>query len=69
MMVTDVIERLGGASAAAVQLGLKRTCILQWRARGRVPTRHVPTVAKALGVPAETIWPELAAPHPKQEAA
>ena len=68
MMVTDVIERLGGASAAAVRLGLKRTAILQWRTRGCVPPRHVPAVAKALGVPAEMVWPALAA-QPEREAA
>lgn len=69
MMVTDIIEKLGGASAAAVRLGQKRTTILQWRARGRVPPKHVPAVAKALGVAPEIIWPALAARQPQQEAA
>jgi lambda repressor-like predicted transcriptional regulator len=32
-----------------------------WKAAGRVPLRHVPAVASALGVPNETIWPALGA--------
>jgi DNA-binding transcriptional regulator YdaS (Cro superfamily) len=68
MTVADIIERLGGATAAAQALRLNRTAVLQWRARGQVPPRHVPAVAKALGVPAEAVWPDLA-PQPRQEAA
>lgn len=71
MTVADIIARLGGASEAAERLGLKRTAILQWRARGQVPPRHVPAVAQALGVAAQEVWPALAAPAPTpvQEAA
>lgn len=68
MTVADIIERLGGATAAAQALQLNRTTVLQWRTRGQLPTRHVPAVAKALGVPAETVWPALAA-QPQREAA
>jgi hypothetical protein len=30
-----------------------------WRSRGRLPHKHVPAVAAALGVPAEAVWPAL----------
>jgi len=69
MQVSEIIARLGGAAAAAKQLGLKRTTVTMWGARGQVPPRHVPAVARALNVPPETIWPALATPQPVQEAA
>lgn len=70
MTVADIIARLGGASEAALHLGVKRTTLLQWRARGQVPARHVWRVAGVLRVPPETIRPDLAtAPHPRLEAA
>lgn len=76
MTVADIIERLGGATAAAVRLGRKRTAILQWRARGKLPPKHLWAVADALGVPADTLrhlTEPPAAPQPRpalrQEAA
>jgi len=69
MTVAHIIADLGGASAAALRLGVKRTTLLQWRARGQVPAKHVWRVAQALGVPPESIRPDLAAPQPQQEAA
>lgn len=69
MTAAEIIERLGGPTEAAAKLGKKRSTVAMWKLSGRVPPRHVPAVAKALGVPAETIWPELAAPQPQQEAA
>jgi len=69
MNVVDIIERLGGTTEAAAKLRLKRQAVGMWRRRGAIPPCHVPAVARALGVPAETIWPELAAPQPQQEAA
>lgn len=70
MQIADIITRLGGASKASVKLGLNRTTIQMWKSRGHVPPGHVPAVARALGVPAEAVWPALSAkPHPQQEAA
>lgn len=69
MKVADIIDRLGGGVEAAGKLGLNRTAVLQWRARGRLPARHVPAVANALGVPSEAVWPATRAPQPQQEAA
>lgn len=61
MDVSEIIERLGGPVRAADALGLKRSTVSMWKAAGRVPLRHVPAVASALGVPNETIWPALGA--------
>lgn len=70
MQIADIISRLGGAARAAEKLNLSRQAVAMWRTRGHVPPRHVPAVARALGVPSETIWPDLAAqPRPQQEAA
>lgn len=75
MTVADIIKRLGGSSEAARRLGLKRTALQQWVARGGIPARHVWLVADALGVPADTLrhLTTAAAPPPRssiqQEAA
>lgn len=71
MNVADIIADLGGPVEAARKLGLKRSTVSMWKVAGRVPPRHVPKVATALGVPAEMVWPALqtqAAP-PLREAA
>lgn len=68
MKVTDIINHLGGAATAAQTLGQNRTTVCMWRAKGRLPPRHVPAVAAALGVPAEAVWPATI-PQPQQEAA
>ncbi|MFN0183067.1 MAG: carph-isopro domain-containing protein [Aquabacterium sp.] len=70
MNATEVIDRLGGATNAARKLRLGRQAVQMWKTRGVIPSRHVPQVAQALGVPAETVWPALSAtPQPQQEAA
>lgn len=68
MNAAEIIERLGGPVEAARTLGLKRSTVSMWKLSGRVPLRHVPAVAKALGVQPADIWPDLA-PQPQQEAA
>lgn len=62
MKVAEIIEALGGSALAMERLGVKRTTLAMWRKRGRVPPRRVPAVARALGVAAEIVWPELATP-------
>lgn len=63
MKVRDVIERLGGATATARALGLKRTAVQMWDRDGRVPPKHALAVARALNVPVEAILdPETPAP-------
>ena len=59
MDVSEIINRLGGASAACRRLQLKRTTVQMWRSRGRLPHKHVPAVAAALGLPAQAVWPAL----------
>lgn len=68
MKVTDIIDRLGGAATAAQTLGQNRTTVCMWRVNGRLPPRHVPAVAAALGVPADAVWPATN-PQPQQAAA
>jgi DNA-binding transcriptional regulator YdaS (Cro superfamily) len=68
MSVDEIIERLGGVRMAATTLGLKRTTVAMWRRNGAVPLRHVPAVARALGVPVADVWPALA-PTPAPAAA
>lgn len=61
MDIEQIIDALGGGTRASGRLGLKRTTLLMWRARGRIPPQHVPLVARVLGVDPCAIWPELAA--------
>ncbi len=60
MDVTEIVQKLGGATSAARRLGEKRSTVSMWLVTGRLPLHHVPKVAKALDVPASEIWPELA---------
>jgi hypothetical protein len=50
---------------------MKRTTVIMWGANG-LPLKHVPAVAKALGIDPSEIWPALAvnpaAPAPREAA-
>lgn len=61
MGIDEIIRRLGGDTKAASLLGVKRTAVAMWKHSGQLPPKHVPGVARALGVRPEVIWPELAA--------
>ena len=50
MTVDLIIERLGGAEAAARRLGVGTEAIRKWRQNGVIPTRHWPAVIQATGV-------------------
>jgi DNA-binding transcriptional MerR regulator len=69
LTIADIIDRLGGGTEAARRLRMQRTTILQWRARGLLPAKHIWSVAEALGVPAETLRHLTEQPQPRQEAA
>ena len=72
MDVVEIIERLGGTTAAAKRLREKRSTVSMWLVTKRVPLQHVPKVALALDVPASEVWPDLALcrlPAPPRTAA
>jgi carbamoyl-phosphate synthase small subunit len=50
MTVDLLIERLGGADAAARRLGVGTEAVRKWRQNGVLPTRHWPAVIQATGL-------------------
>jgi DNA-binding transcriptional regulator YdaS (Cro superfamily) len=63
----QAIDRQGGLSLAARQLGISPQRLLNWMRRGSVPTEACATVERVLGVSRmelrpedwRVIWPEL----------
>lgn len=64
--VDDIIERLGGAEAAAQLLGVGTEAVRKWRQARAIPARHWPTLIGATGLALEEI---AGTPHPAEEAA
>ena len=48
--VDDIIDRLGGAEAAARRLGVGTEALRKWRQNGNIPTRHWPALIQATGL-------------------
>ena len=48
--VDSIIERLGGAEAAARRLGVGTEALRKWRQNGAIPTRHWPALIQATGL-------------------
>jgi hypothetical protein len=46
--VDDIVDALGGTGAAAELVGLGRSAISNWRARGTIPAENFLTVASEL---------------------
>jgi len=49
--VHDIIDRLGGAEAAARRLGVGTEALRKWRQNGSIPARHWPALIQATGLP------------------
>ncbi len=49
--VADIIDRLGGAEAAARLLGVGTEAVRKWRQNRAIPPRHWPAVLAATGLP------------------
>ncbi|OYV41756.1 MAG: carbamoyl phosphate synthase small subunit [Acidocella sp. 20-61-6] len=48
--IAELIERLGGADAAATLTGVSPDAIRKWRAAGAIPSRHWPAISAATGL-------------------
>src|ERR1700730_16945518 len=48
--VDSVVERLGGAEAAARLTGVGTEAVRKWRQAGSIPSRHWPAVIAATGL-------------------
>lgn len=67
MNCAEAIRRLGGPTAAAHRLGLKRPTVSMWLHVGTIPPRHALAVARALNVPVEEILPPPPTQAPEHE--
>ena len=50
LSVDDLIERLGGADAAAARLGVGTEAVRKWRQSRAIPARHWPALIAATGI-------------------
>ena len=48
--IADLIDRLGGADAAATLTGVSLDAIRKWRSAGAIPSRHWPAICAATGL-------------------
>ena len=63
MHVDDVIERLGGADAAARLTGVGFEAVRKWRQYGNIPSKHWPSVTAATGLTMADLQAGTAVPH------
>jgi len=53
--IADLIERLGGAEAAATLTGVSTEAIRKWRSGNAIPSRHWPAIMAATGLAMEEL--------------
>lgn len=58
--IADVLEKLGGRSAAAVAIGISPQAIQKWVNNGRVPLDRVVQVEDLTGIPRHQLRPDRA---------
>ena len=68
MTVDDIIERLGGAEAAALTLGVGTEAVRNWRQSGVIPARHWNAIGAATGLSLDALAgktsPTVSSPMP-----
>ncbi|MCW3476848.1 glutamine-hydrolyzing carbamoyl-phosphate synthase small subunit [Limobrevibacterium gyesilva] len=64
MSIDDIIERLGGAEAAARRLGVGTEAVRKWRQARSMPARHWPAIIAATGLSLA----DLAGPLPSDKS-
>jgi carbamoyl-phosphate synthase small subunit len=57
--IAELIDRLGGADAAASLTGVSADAIRKWRAAGAIPSRHWPAICAATGISMADLAPPL----------
>ena len=60
LSIDDVIEKLGGAEAAARRTGVGLEAIRKWRQARAIPPKHWSAIMAATGLPVEALSPEAA---------
>lgn len=62
LSIEDVIEKLGGAEAAAKRTGVGLEAIRKWRQARAIPPKHWSSIMAATGLPVEALSPESGVP-------
>ena len=60
LTIDDVIEKLGGADAAAKRTGVGLEAIRKWRQARAIPPKHWSAIMAATGLPVEALSPDTA---------
>src|SRR6202046_2260814 len=61
--VDSVVERLGGAEAAARLTGVTTEAVRKWRQAGAIPSRHWAAVSGATGLTMDELRGDFPAPN------
>lgn len=56
MIVSLVVEKAGGCSKLAKQLGISHVAVLKWK---NVPVKRLATVERITGIPREELRPDI----------
>ncbi len=67
--VESIIQRLGGAEAAAAQLGVGTEALRKWRQAQSIPARHWPAVIAATGLDLDDLVPQKKSPAMQDSSA
>lgn len=58
--ISEIIDKLGGPSKAAEQLGISSpSVVLNWRLRNSIPAQYVIAIEKITGIARESIRPDV----------
>lgn len=69
-IIRDAFEKAGGIGAVAKAFEMSEEGVRLWRARGKVPDKHVIELERISGVPRQRLRPDLyCPPAPRQQAA
>ena len=60
LAIDDIIEKLGGAEAAARLTGVGLEAVRKWRQARAIPPKHWATIMAATGLPVEALSADMA---------
>ena len=65
--ISDIIDKLGGPSKAATQLGVSGpSVVLNWRLRDSIPAQHVIAIETITGISRHDLRPDVFGPAPAE---
>lgn len=61
-LISEAIQKAGGAAALANSLGLQRTAVTNWKMRGRIPAEHCRDIERITGISRHELRPDVFGP-------